>query len=756
MLETARDPQPPPPAPYVPATQAPAELTLRALALGSLLGIAFAASSVYLGLKVGLTVSASIPIAVLSITLFRAFGRAGVLENNVVQTTGSAGESIAAGVAFTLPSLLLMGFELDLWRVTTIALLGGLLGVLLMIPLRRGLIVREHATLPYPEGTACAQVLIVGDRGGASARTVFAGFGLGALFNLCGLVARFWGETASWSFKSFFRGGSLAFETNPALLGVGYIIGTRIALVMLGGGLLSFWVLVPAIQLFAPDTTSPLVGGGTLAVRDMTPGQIRNAFLLYIGAGAVAAGGLLSLLRALPSLWAAFRGAAGSFSLARGDASLRTERDLPIALVVGGALALLLAIPLAPGLGLGFPSAALVLLFGFFFVTVSSRITGQIGSSSNPISGMTVATLLATCLLFAAIGWTGVAYKEMALATAALVCVAASNGGTISQDLKAGFLVGATPRAQQIAIAVGVVTSALAIGFTLLYLNQAATTFVPRAFATFDASEAAVAARAAQEPGRLAFGAERRSYRGESWRVLYVRKATDGVPTGKYLVGGDDRIAYLVDPGVCGVEPEQRAADGRVEKVVSKFDAPKAQLFRLIIDGVLDRNLPWELVLIGVAIALMMELCGVPSLPFAVGAYLPLSTSTSIALGGCVRHLADRRARRGAAEAEAAPGVLFASGLIAGGAIAGLLYAALAGATASSPGPDGIPRPEPLLQHLGLVLSERLLGADAAAALVANPWWTLSPFLVLALALFVVASRGGAAQPAVSDRAPRS
>jgi hypothetical protein len=223
--------------------------------------------------------------------------------------------------------------------------------------------------------------------------------------------------------------------------------------------------------------------------------------------------------------------------------------------------------------------------------------------------------------------------------------------------------------------------------------------------------------------------------------VLYVRQPTDGVLTGKYLVGDDDRIAYLVDPGVCGLEPEQRAADGRVEKVVSKFDAPKAQLFRLIIDGVLDRNLPWELVLIGVAIALMMELCGVPSLPFAVGAYLPLSTSTSIALGGFVRRLADRRARRSQAEAESSPGVLYASGLIAGGAIAGLLYAALAGIEATSPGPDGVPRPEPLLRHLGLVLSERLLGPDAAASLVANPWWTLAPLLVLALALFAAASR---------------
>jgi putative OPT family oligopeptide transporter len=733
----------PPPQPFVPASVSPPELTLRALAVGSLLGIAFAASSVYLGLKVGLTVSASIPIAVLSITLFRAFGRAGVLENNVVQTTGSAGESIAAGVAFTLPSLLLMGFDLHLWRITLVALLGGLLGVLLMIPLRRGLIVREHATLPYPEGTACAQVLIVGERGGSSARTVFAGFGVGAAFNLLGQVARFWGEVASWSFSSFYRGASLSFETNPALLGVGYIIGTRIALVMLGGGLLSFWVLAPAIQLFAPDLRSPLVAGGELPVREMTPGQIRNAFLLYIGAGAVAAGGLLSLLRALPSLWAAFRGAARSYSLAGVESAPRTDRDLPISLVLGGALALLIAIPLARGLELGLPSALLVLLFGFFFVTVSSRITGQIGSSSNPISGMTVATLLATCLLFAAVGWTGVPYKQMALATAALVCVAASNGGTISQDLKTGFLVGATPRAQQIAIAVGVVTSALVIGATLLYLNQAATTYVPRQYDGFVASEAAVRERAASDPGRLAFAEEPLAWRGASWRVLYVRQPTDGVLTGKYLVGEDDRIAYLVDPGVCGLEPEQRSADGRVEKVVSKFDAPKAQLFRLIIDGVLDRNLPWELVLIGVAIALMMELCGVPSLPFAVGAYLPLSTSTTIALGGFVRHFADRRAGRSGAEAETSPGVLFASGLIAGGAIAGLLYAALAGIEATSPGEDGVPRPESLLRHLGLVLSERLLGAEISQALVSSAWWTLTVLLLLALGLYRVAARRG-------------
>ena len=458
---------------------APRELTLRALVLGAGLGVAFAASSVYLGLKVGLTVSASIPIAVLSITVFRALGRSSIHENNIVQTTGSAGESIAAGVAFTLPSLLLMGFDLEVAKTTWIALLGGLLGVLMMIPLRRGLVVRERDRLPYPEGTACAQVLLAGERGGVSARTVFAGLGAGGLFGLLGGLGRFFGDVASWSLGRWLPGASFAIEPNAALLGVGWVVGTRVALVMLGGGLLSYWVLIPAVHLFGPDQTSPLVGGGAIAVRDMAPGQVRNAFVLYVGAGAVAAGGLVTLLRSLPSIAAAFREGVRAVDAA-GDARARTDRDLPMRLVLGGALALVVAIAAAPGLGVDTPTAALVVLFGFFFVTVSSRITGEIGSSSNPISGMTVATLLATCLLFAAVGRTGVGYKPMALATAALVCVAAANGGTTSQDLKTGYLVGATPRAQQIAILVGALASALALGPILLRLNEAATVYVPQ------------------------------------------------------------------------------------------------------------------------------------------------------------------------------------------------------------------------------------------------------------------------------------
>jgi len=715
---------------------APRELTVRGLVLGSLLGICFAASSAYLGLKVGLTVSASIPIAVLSITLFRALGRPSIHENNIVQTAGSAGESIAAGVAFTLPSLLLMGFELDLVETTLVALLGGTLGVLMMVPLRRGLIVRERHRLPYPEGTACAQVLLAGERGGVSARTVFAGLATGGTFGLLGGLGRFWGDVASWSFGRALPGGSFAVETNPALLGVGYVLGVRVALVMLAGGVLSYGVLIPAVHLFGPELTSPLVGAGSVPVHAMTPGQVRNAFLLYVGAGAVAMGGLLTLVRSLPTIWRAFREGLAAVD-ASGAVRERTDRDLPLTLVLGGSLALAVAIAVAPPLGIDAPTAALVVLFGFFFVTVSSRITGEIGSSSNPISGMTVATLLATCLLFVAAGRTGVPYKEMALATAALVCVAAGNGGTTSQDLKTGYLVGATPRAQQLAILVGVLTSALAIGSILIALDRAATTYVAADYPGFRASATRLAAAA---PAELAFARAPTRFRDADWRVLLVRAVTDGVPVGRYLVGPDDRIAYRVDPGVCGTEPEQRGADGRVEKVVTKFDAPKAQLFRLVIDGVLGEQLPWGLVLLGVAIAIVMELCGVASLPFAVGVYIPLPTTAAIALGGLVRRVA--RGPAATPADEASPGTLFASGLIAGGALAGLGIALLSGLDTDVLGPDGIVRPVPLVTHFGLALAPHLLGEATASAMAASAAWTIAPFGLLALALALVARRG--------------
>ena len=764
----------PPFQPFISPRSTIRELTARGVILGSILGILFAASSVYLGLKVGLTVSASIPVAVLSITLFKWLGQMfklsppTILENNIVQTTGSAGESIAAGVAFTLPSLLLMGFDMETSRILTVALLGGLIGVLMMIPLRPGLIVQEHGRLMYPEGTACADVLIVGEKGGTSAKTVFIGFFSGLAYACMNLIFRVWSDTSTFAvdFWGKLRGGTLAFEVSPAMLGVGYIIGPRTSANMMAGGMLAFLILIPLIHIFgdgAPDALFP----STKRIADMTPGEIRNQYILYVGAGAVATGGFIALARALPTIIGAF--ARGMRSLRSGGSSQsesRTERDLPMTFVLGGCLVIALAIGVAPILELNALTAVLIVLFGFFFVTVSSRITGEIGSSSNPISGMTVATLLITCGIFVLLGWTGVSYKAMALTAAALVCVAAANGGTISQDLKTGFLVGATPRAQQIAIMIGVITSAIVIGFTLQLLNRGSTTFRP-----LDYGNAVL-------PG--ATGEQMIAPDGRSYAVTYVREdlspagagsETVVIPRGKYLVDDGGRPAYLVDPGVCGtypqrVEPVQAgtspiavppdapvelgadrqpyrrvvldapsggnepgtylvAEDGRpVYRVrpTGKFDAPKAQLFRLIIDGTLGGTLPWGLVLIGVFLAVLMELVGVSSLPFAVGLYLPIATSGGVFTGGIVRWLVDRK-RKGvpAAEAEFSPGMLMASGLIAGGAITGVLQSMIAVREA-----EGF-----------FDLSGRL------APLSHNEtWWPLFPFLGLALALYLVGKRG--------------
>lgn len=667
MTTPATEPAPPAFEPFVPPDQAPAELTLRAVALGAVLGVVFAASSVYLGLKVGMTVSASIPIAVLAITVFRAFGRASILENNVVQTTGSAGESIAAGVAFTMPALLLLGQDLELVRVLMVALLGGLLGVLMMVPLRQGLIVHEHGKLTYPEGTACADVLIVGEQGGTNARTVFLGFFLGAIYKLLNVGAHLWKDVPERVF-TWFKGGSVGAEISPELLGVGYIIGPRTAATMMAGGVLSFLVLIPAIAIVGEGLTQPMFPA-TKLIKDMSPHELRNAYILYIGAGAVATGGIISLVRSLPTIVRAFGRGMSSFLAARGEAPgraqapLRTERDLPMGLVLFGSLGLALAIWLAPVLQINAVSAVLIVIFGFFFVTVSSRITGEIGSSSNPISGMTVATLLITCLLFLAVGWTGVSYQAMALSTAAIVCVAASVGGTTSQDLKTGFLVGATPRAQQIGISIGIITSALFIGWTLLFLNDAYTTIVKRQHPAYTAVAAPGAATQVGPDGR-------------AYKVHFVPTAVGDVPVGKYLVDDAGKIAYLVDPGIGGTV----AVDDDGKKV-TKLDAPKARLFAMIIDGILSQKLPWGLVLIGVFLALMMELVGVSALPFAVGAYLPLSTSVPVFLGGLLRHLVDRRTNGGeGGHAEFSPGILLASGLIAGGSIAGVVVAGLAGA----------------------------------------------------------------------------
>ena len=638
--------------PYIPASESPREFTLRAVLLGAILGIVFAASSVYLALKVGMTVSASIPIAVLSITLFRVMGRATILENNIVQTTGSAGESIAFGVATTMPVVLLLGMDMELLPICVIALLGGVLGVLMMIPLRQGLIVKEHGRLTYPEGTACADVLIVGEKGGTEAKTVFMGFGIGALYKFLNAGAKLWAEIPT-RLLTFFKGASVSAEITPELLGVGYIIGPKVSANMMAGGTLSYLILIPLITIFGEHIDSVMFPA-TKLIRDMGPSEVRNAYVLYIGAGAVATGGIISLIRSFPLIISAFRRGFRTFMDSRkgkaaGQTVPRTDQDLPMSIVVFGSLGLVLAIWLAPVLHINAISAVLIVLFGFFFVTVSSRITGEIGSSSNPISGMTVATLLITCLLFLAAGWTGVSYRAMALATAAIVCIAASNGGTISQDLKTGFLVGATPKYQQISIMIGVITSALVIGLIVIGLNDAYTTVSPISFPDYMATVSGQETQVGPD--------------GNTYHVHRVPEQTGSVLAGK----------YLVDPGIAGVVSEVNG------KPVTKLDSPKARLFSLIIDGILTRKLPWGLVLIGIFLALVMELVGVSSLPFAVGLYLPLSSSAPIMAGGFVRALVDRKRRGTEAESEFSPGVLLSSGFIAGAAIMGVALAGLTG-----------------------------------------------------------------------------
>lgn len=706
--------------PYVSASTQMRELTVRAVALGAVLGVIFAASSVYLALKVGLTVSASIPIAVLSITIFRAFGRASILENNIVQTTGSAGESIAAGVAFTLPSLLIMGYDLPAAKVLVISVLGGLLGVLMMIPLRHGLIVEEHKKLTYPEGTACADVLIVGETGGTNAKTVFGGFGLGFVYKLLGDLMR-WFQMEPHAKLGGFKGASIGGELSPELLGVGYIIGPRTAAVMMAGGVLAYLILIPMIAFFGDTLSSPIFPATTL-IRDMQPNEIRSKYVLYIGAGAVATGGFVSLARALPTIVKAFRSGLKNIRLGSGktgaSAVVRTERDISLNIVLFGSLGLLILIWLAPMLQISFVSAVLIMFFGFFFVTVSSRITGEIGSSSNPISGMTVATLLITCLLFLAMGWVGVEHRAMALGTAAIVCTAASNAGATSQDLKTGFLVGATPRSQQLSLLVGVLTSAVFIGYTLLSLNSSYTTTVAESYAA-SMPDASITQQQMQGPD------------GQSYRIAYMSESGGRIPQGKYLVDQSGNVAFVIDPGIGGRVPyESEKLDGNTnvpagavakgkllgpdrkeyslvevgegagvlagryladgekllyrQKEVKKLDAPKASLFALIIDGILTRKLPWTLVLVGVMLAIMMELCGVASLPFAVGVYLPISTSVPIFIGGIVRYLVDKKRGGTEGEAEFSPGTLLSSGLIAGGAIAGLVKAGIAGANKES------------------------------------------------------------------------
>jgi putative OPT family oligopeptide transporter len=673
--------------PYVSPGDSPAEFTWPAVVVGALLGILFGASSLYLLLKVGMTVSASVPIAVLSITLFRVFSRsfgfrqATVLENNIVQTTGSAGESIAFGVGVTMPALLLLGFEMDITRVMTVSVLGGILGILMMIPLRRAFIVKQHGKLVYPEGTACAEVLVAGEKGGATARMVFIGFGIAAVYKFLTVASKLWSEVPSQLLYRKaatgavgLKGAEISGELAPEMLGVGYLIGPRIASLMLAGAVLSYFVIGPLIATFGEQLTQPISPAKGL-ISEMDPSAIKASYLRYIGAGAVAAGGIISMLRALPliigSVVAGLRDLRASRE-AGTEVAVRTERDLSMNVVLFGSLALVVALMFVPSLGLGptpwgLLGALMILVFGFLFVTVSSRLTGEVGSSSNPISGMTIATLLLTCVIFLALGKTDRLAMLTALSVAAVVCIASSNGGTTSQDLKTGFLVGATPRKQQLAIMVGAVTSALVIGGTMLALNSAGVHYTKKGLPTQklalppDAPE--------QRVGRPYQDQDSKEY-----RVVHITgDEYPGVKPGRYLVDDAGYAQYRTD---IPIAQESKVMDNG-QPAPEAFSAPQPQLFALIIEGILSRQLEWGLVVTGVLIAVVLELAGVSSLPFAVGMYLPLSTSTPIFIGGGLRWLTDRMRGRSASESETetSPGVLLSSGYIAGGTLMGLVIA---------------------------------------------------------------------------------
>lgn len=620
--------------PYVaPGDVSVREFTVRAVVLGALFGVLFGAATVYLALKAGLTVSASIPIAVIAISLGRKFLKTSILENNIIQTAGSAGESVAAGVVFTLPAFLFLSDGIgkgyfNYWTILMLAIFGGILGVLMMIPLRRSLIVKEHDNLPYPEGTACAQVLIAGEKGGDFAKTAYLGLGFAFVYATLQKIFHLIAEVPSWTVSAankYLPAARVSSEITPEYLGVGYIIGPRIAGVLVAGGVLAWMGLIPLLATLVPPETIAaqltkldLLKGirqasGTVVYpfgwdpyahtfTDMT-GAVYRAYVRQIGAGAVAGAGFITLIKTLPTIVASFKESFGAMrDRSAALAVARTDNDLSIKVVAFGSLALVVLMALLPNIpGEGILSKVLlgilVIIFGFFFVTVSSRIVGIIGSSNNPISGMTIATIMGTALVFIGVGWSGKVYEPMALVVGSMICIAAANAGATSQDLKTGYIVGATPRYQQLALFIGVVASSLVIGFTVQYLDT---------------------------------------------------------PTAELRAMGIEHA------------------------IGHKFDAPQATLMATLIKGMLSFNLDWQFVLVGVFVAITMELCNVKSLSFAVGLYLPLSTTLPIWIGGALKGLSDWIAKRRGDEvedAELGKGSLFATGLVAGGALMGLVIA---------------------------------------------------------------------------------
>lgn len=626
--------------PFVSPETQMAEFTVKSILTGAAFGIIFGASTVYLALKAGLTVSASIPIAVLAITLGRKFLKTTILENNIIQTTGSAGESIAAGVVFTLPGFLFLSESssanfFNYFTILILAIFGGILGTLMMIPLRRSLIVKEHGTLPYPEGTACASVLKAGEKGGEFAKTAFMGLGFAFVYAILQKIVHVIHETPAFFTKQtnkIFPSARVSGEITPEYMGVGYIIGPKIAGVLVAGGVLSWFVFTPLLASLLNDHGSIIAaqlsklgylkdvntaggpGGWDPATQSFSDWSqaIYRAYIRQIGAGAVAAGGFITLIKTIPTIISSFKGSIGSLKKdGASGASIvpRTERDLSIKVVGIGSLVLLLVIALLPNtlipgtnIGSKLLLGLLVIIFGAFFVTVASRIVGLIGSSNSPISGMTIATLMGTCLIFIAVNWTGHVYEPMALVVGGMICIAAANAGATSQDLKTGYLVGATPRNQQIALFVGAIVSSIAIGATIKILDKP----------TAD-------------------------------------MAAQGI---QHAIGTD------------------------------KYPAPQGTLMATLIKGILSFNLDWQFVLVGVFIAIVMELCGIKALSFAIGIYLPLSTTLPIFIGGAIRGIVEWRQKKkkievSPEEEDLGKGNLFATGLVAGGALAGVLVAIL-------------------------------------------------------------------------------
>jgi len=595
--------------PYVPSSESPSEFTIKSILTGILFGILFGAANAYLGLRAGLTISTSIPVAVMTVAAFKAlqaFGqKSNILEANISQTIGSASSSVASGVIFTLPALFLWDLDPTLVQMTLLAMFGGLLGVLFMIPLRSFLIQREHGKLPYPEGTACAEVLVASETGGGRARNVFLGLGLGALFKfLTGWIQIIPGDihfNIPWIKKA-----QVGLDISAALFGVGYILGPRISAIMVGGGALSWLVIIPAIAYWGEGRTDPLYPETVQLIPDMSPGLLWTRYIRYIGAGAVATGGFITLIRSVPTMIESFKIGAQQLKARLGTANVRvprTSQDLPLWVVGAGAIIITLAMALVPhvfgnvdNMGIRLMGSVLIVIFAFFFVTVSSRIVGLVGVTSNPTSGMTIASLLLTSSIFLIFGWTDDLGKATALTVGCVVAIAASIAGDTSQDLKTGFLLGGTPRRQQIGELAGVLTSAVFVCLAVILLDQV-----------------------------YGFGTK-------------------------------------------------------------ELPAPQATLMMVVIEGVLQNALPWALVGIGVGIALLCEVLKIPSLPFAVGVYLPLSTFTPLFMGGLLRMFLERKARNPEEKADRREkGILMGSGLVGGEGLLGIGIAAVAFVQGSAP-----------------------------------------------------------------------